>query len=725
MSETVGESSESSRSSHEWEQLSGRVTPGPDPGGLLAVRDESKSVRPSPRRARASISNLLQTSTPDMMATTTIPPADARSPQSTRQTILGFMGRRARSATTGTPPVNPTSPSPPLPSPNLPAASAGLGLSGVEHNNTHLHLPSFHRHPHPTPDATPDPAPAQPSGRLGGILRRRRSNGGDVSPHDSPAAPLDAQGRAASAQQPRTRTTQAPNPQRSASTNNVPLETSAATGPSHRLRLVPHLDPSARTLHFEPIVRDVREGGPILRIGRFTDRNGPESTKIAFKSKVVSRAHAEVWCVQGGKFLIRDTRSSSGTFLNHTRLSAPNIESRPQELHDGDIIQLGVDYQGGAEEIYRCVKIRVELGREWQREANEFNTGALKQLQTLQGKGKDKPKTSTGGSQIAGPSNSRKTSVADCCICLFPVAILQSLFIAPCSHCFHYKCIRPLLVQYHPGFSCPLCRTFADLEEDVEKEYPPSIYAPSVHAPSVHEAEGVAALVGALAGAGAVESSPKALPAVPADDASAHGSGSGSVAPNRNALPTGDSITDFQSNPDGLRSEHGVHSDGGSTPRGSSEDLRAAQREMGDRTLINESGSRAIDVPRTPERERDILNSATPLNNQFLTLTGLHAPALPSIPSVGNVAAMRGQLTSDSCSSVNVVDSAQDPYGNRDTESARYLLLDGGDDGDDGDDDDDELVVINGVKRMTVETEGTDAGSAGPSRAAKETGVAI
>lgn len=76
--------------------------------------------------------------------------------------------------------------------------------------------------------------------------------------------------------------------------------------------------------------------------------------------------------------MIRDTRSSSGTFLNHTRLSAPNIESRPSELHDGDIVQLGVDYQGGTEEIYRCVKIRVEIGREWQREANEFKCVMIK-----------------------------------------------------------------------------------------------------------------------------------------------------------------------------------------------------------------------------------------------------------------------------------------------------------------------------------------------------------
>lgn len=35
---------------------------------------------------------------------------------------------------------------------------------------------------------------------------------------------------------------------------------------------------------------------------------------------------------------------------------------------------------------------------------------------------------------------------------------------------FHYKCIRPLLEQHHPGFSCPVCRSFADLEADVETE---------------------------------------------------------------------------------------------------------------------------------------------------------------------------------------------------------------------------------------------------------------
>ena len=50
------------------------------------------------------------------------------------------------------------------------------------------------------------------------------------------------------------------------------------------------------------------------------------------------------------------------------------------------------------------------------------------------------------------------------------MTIRQALFIAPCSHTFHYKCIRPLIEAHHPSFSCPLCRTYADLEDDVEVE---------------------------------------------------------------------------------------------------------------------------------------------------------------------------------------------------------------------------------------------------------------
>ena len=149
---------------------------------------------------------------------------------------------------------------------------------------------------------------------------------------------------------------------------------------AQKLRLVPHLE-SSRSLHFEPIERDLSPFA-IVKVGRFTDRSNhhqaqtgtspSDPARVAFKSKVVSRGHAEIWADDSGKFFIKDTKSSSGTFLNHIRLSAPNTESRPFPLKDGDVLQLGVDYQGGTEEIYRCVKMRVELNRAWQRGANSF-----------------------------------------------------------------------------------------------------------------------------------------------------------------------------------------------------------------------------------------------------------------------------------------------------------------------------------------------------------------
>ena len=74
----------------------------------------------------------------------------------------------------------------------------------------------------------------------------------------------------------------------------------------------------------------------------------------------------------GGRFFICDTKSSSGTFLNHIRLSPANNESRAHEIKDGDLLQLGVDYQGGTEDIYKCVKIKIEVGREWQNTNNPF-----------------------------------------------------------------------------------------------------------------------------------------------------------------------------------------------------------------------------------------------------------------------------------------------------------------------------------------------------------------
>ncbi|KAF8930144.1 hypothetical protein BGZ58_008437 [Dissophora ornata] len=220
------------------------------------------------------------------------------------------------------------------------------------------------------------------------------------------------------------------------------------TAPVPHIRIVPHLD-APRSLHFDVVDKDVSEGF-VLKIGRFTDKQTLPN-RVTFKSKVVSRGHAEIF-TENGKFFIRDTKSSSGTFLNHTRLSPPGVESKPTPLKDGDIIQLGVDYQGGTQEIYRCVKMRLELNRSWQQQANPFRENTLKAIRSL--------------------TTANAASSTDCCICLFRIASFQSLFVAPCSHVYHYKCIRPMLVANHPSFLCPLCRTFADLEDTVEIDDP-------------------------------------------------------------------------------------------------------------------------------------------------------------------------------------------------------------------------------------------------------------
>ncbi|EAU86673.2 cytoplasmic protein [Coprinopsis cinerea okayama7 len=348
--------------------------------------------------------------------------------------------------------------------------------------NSSIHINTEQQQPRevsPSPPQPPSPNPRrrgpivpglmhqQPSnsGSNGGLgfsnmLRRRRSAGNVAAQPAQPPVPI-----------PMANSTTAP-PATAANTNNPAGSSSNAVStpnnnPSHRIRLVPHLD-NRRNLRFEAITRELREGDPALRIGRFTDRSGlglaavnaMNSNKLAFKSKVVSRAHAEIWAEAGGKFYIKDTKSSSGTFLNHVRLSPANSESKPFQIKDGDILQLGVDYQGGAEDIYKSVKIRIELGREWQTTANAFNTSAVKSLKAIAG-----PLAQANNLKGGKPA---KTQLGDCCICLFPVTIRQSLFITPCSHTFHYKCIRPLLELHHPCFSCPLCRTFADLEEDVE-----------------------------------------------------------------------------------------------------------------------------------------------------------------------------------------------------------------------------------------------------------------
>lgn len=81
-----------------------------------------------------------------------------------------------------------------------------------------------------------------------------------------------------------------------------------------------------------------------LRIGRQTNaKTVPTPTNGYFDSKVLSRQHAEIWSDRNGKIWIRDVRSSNGTFVNGSRLSAENRDSEPHELQTGDHLELGID----------------------------------------------------------------------------------------------------------------------------------------------------------------------------------------------------------------------------------------------------------------------------------------------------------------------------------------------------------------------------------------------
>jgi hypothetical protein len=156
------------------------------------------------------------------------------------------------------------------------------------------------------------------------------------------------------------------------------------SGMSHQLpsiRFSAHQDPRAHrpSLVFTPMSRILPTGKEVIKVGRYSERdnqapqtpNVPSSAPVGFKSKVVSRRHCEFW-FSDGRWFIKDVKSSSGTFLNHIRLSQPGTESRPYPVNDGDIVQLGIDFKGGEEMIFRCVKIRVELNKGWQTGPSSF-----------------------------------------------------------------------------------------------------------------------------------------------------------------------------------------------------------------------------------------------------------------------------------------------------------------------------------------------------------------
>lgn len=239
------------------------------------------------------------------------------------------------------------------------------------------------------------------------------------------------------------------------------------------VRLTPLIDysSSASGLYFSPVIRKVKPGNSIS-IGRYTEKNksaahAPQgsSAPIVFKSKVVSRTHALFQCNEDGQWFLKDCKSSSGTFLNHIRLSPASQALTLMPLIDGDVVQLGMDYRGGTEEVYRCVKMRCEFNKSWQRKVNQFNLEIHQKLKNFAiGSNEDEPAVNPINKALASEN------LSECAICLLELEPCQALFISPCSHSWHYKCIRPIIIKSYPQFYCPNCRSMCDLETDIEDE---------------------------------------------------------------------------------------------------------------------------------------------------------------------------------------------------------------------------------------------------------------
>lgn len=99
-------------------------------------------------------------------------------------------------------------------------------------------------------------------------------------------------------------------------------------------------------------------------VGRLIAKGKAAEDNAIFDCKVLSRKHAVIWYTKDGKFWVKDTKSSNGTFVNDTKLGDDEIE-----LHFGDIVKFGVDVlENSRKEVHgciiACIKLYLPDGRE-------------------------------------------------------------------------------------------------------------------------------------------------------------------------------------------------------------------------------------------------------------------------------------------------------------------------------------------------------------------------
>ncbi|KAG9082639.1 hypothetical protein FS749_006699, partial [Ceratobasidium sp. UAMH 11750] len=98
-----------------------------------------------------------------------------------------------------------------------------------------------------------------------------------------------------------------------------------------------HLHPLTGSGAFYPKTIPLPLGNRVV-IGRSQAGDLEDSTNGLFACQWMSRNHALVWGGPDGKILIRDTRSSNGTWINGNRLSGKGEKSERFTLQSHDIL---------------------------------------------------------------------------------------------------------------------------------------------------------------------------------------------------------------------------------------------------------------------------------------------------------------------------------------------------------------------------------------------------
>ncbi|KAI8910777.1 SMAD/FHA domain-containing protein [Gorgonomyces haynaldii] len=243
---------------------------------------------------------------------------------------------------------------------------------------------------------------------------------------------------------------------------------------SMRFQLIPFSDIPGRSAVGEVLERRLKDGR-VMRFGRQVIKDGQPAVKgnkkatevdAWFTSKVVSRLHAEMW-YKDGTLYIKDIGSSSGTFLNKMRLSPCGKESRPYPIKEGDVIQLGMDFKGKSEDVYKAMIFRIGFFDQSWVKAQKKKANPVKFNNALSDLLAAANPYATGNEEQK--DRTEPAAEVECCICISAMSPYQALFISPCSHCYHFKCVASLIRQ-SPMFQCPLCRQVANLTASVSTD---------------------------------------------------------------------------------------------------------------------------------------------------------------------------------------------------------------------------------------------------------------